>query len=276
MTHRVGVCSWSLLPTGPGDLVDKVRDVGVRYIQLALDPIRLGVWDEDETIDALGHAGIEVLSGMIGMKDEDYSSLESIRRTGGVRLTENWEENLATSWRSAKLASRLGLSLVTFHAGYLPADESHPERTVLIERVRAVADCFAAEGIDVGLETGQEDAPTMLSVLQQIERPRVGVNFDPANMILYGNGNPEEALTTLAPYVKQLHVKDAKPATQRGHWGTETVAGAGAVVWSDLLERVERIEPAIDFVIEREGGDKRVKDVKAALRLLQGHGAAVA
>ena len=77
---RIGVCSWSLRPEGPEDLARKVRACGLDAVQLALDPIRTGAWDERATHRALRDYGIAVLSGMIATKGEDYTTLDSIRR----------------------------------------------------------------------------------------------------------------------------------------------------------------------------------------------------
>ncbi|MCH7793043.1 MAG: hypothetical protein IID31_12280, partial [Planctomycetes bacterium] len=97
MPGRIGVCSWSLSPGSPAELVEELERVGIDAVQLALDPIRRGEWNERETIATLRDAGIDILSGMMTMAGEDYSTLESIRRTGGVRLDDYWEANLATA-----------------------------------------------------------------------------------------------------------------------------------------------------------------------------------
>jgi len=269
VTHRVGVCSWSLCPTGPADLVEKIERTGLRHVQLALDPVRKGEWDEGETRSRLADAGISILSGMIGMIGEDYTSIESIRRTGGIRSDRYWEENLAAAWENAKLASRMELPLVTFHAGFLPSERGDRERKILIERVRAVSDRFAAEGIEIGLETGQESAENLRSVLRELDRPRIGVNFDPANMILYGAGDPVEALAVLAPDLRQIHVKDALPTDRPGTWGRETRAGKGAVDWRAFFDTLRDHNVRCDLVVEREDGNRRVADVKAAAQLVE-------
>ena len=54
---QIGVCSWSLRPSSPGDLVEKVRAAGLRWVQLHLDPIRRGEWDFDETVAVLSTPG---------------------------------------------------------------------------------------------------------------------------------------------------------------------------------------------------------------------------
>jgi hypothetical protein len=87
---RLGVCSWSLQPSSPADLVAKLREIGVDACQLALDPLREGAWKLGETRDALRAAGIEIRSGMMGTHGEDYSTLDTIRVTGGVRPNEHW------------------------------------------------------------------------------------------------------------------------------------------------------------------------------------------
>src|SRR5205085_12428060 len=103
---------------------------------------------------------------------------------------------------------RLGLKLVTFHAGFLPSNDKDPAYSKMHHRLELIADVFAAEGIDIGFETGQEPAPVLVEFLRKLGRRNVGVNFDPANIILYDNGNPIDALRDLGAWLKQIHIKD--------------------------------------------------------------------
>jgi sugar phosphate isomerase/epimerase len=270
----VGVCSWSLQPDDPGALVERVRAVGVHAVQLALDPIRRGAWDLLDTERRLRDAGIDIRSGMMAMRGEDYSSLESIRRTGGVRPHEHWAVNLDAACANAAIAARLAIPLVTFHAGFLPRAPDDPLRGVMIERLRTLVDVFAERGVAVGLETGQETASTLLGVLEELERPvptaaAVGVNFDPANMILYGLDDPVAAMGRLAPRVAQMHVKDAVATRQSGTWGTEVPVGSGAIDWDALFEAMDGHGLRCDLMIERESGEDRVGDIRAALELVR-------
>ncbi|MFQ5804824.1 MAG: sugar phosphate isomerase/epimerase family protein [Phycisphaerae bacterium] len=269
MSPRIGVCSWSLQPRSVDELVQRVQAVGVSAVQLALDPLRAGEWSIDQTVARLQRAEIEIRSGMIGMPGEDYSTLESIRRTGGVRLAEHWEANLANAGASAELARRINVGLVTFHAGFLPHERSDPSRKVMIDRLRAIIDRLAAQDVAVGLETGQETAETLLDVLDELDRPEVGVNFDPANMILYGMGDPVAALRKLAPRVVQIHVKDARASETPATWGTEVPAGGGEVDWSAFFEAVRAARLRCDLMIEREAGRDRVADIRQAYELLK-------
>jgi len=99
----------------------------------------------------------------------------------------------------------------------------------LIERLREVADVFGEKGIELAFETGQESGESLQRFLFKLDRANVGVNFDPANMILYEKGDPIQALRTLAPWLKQCHLKDANKTRRPGAWGEEVPLGAGEV-----------------------------------------------
>ena len=269
---RVGVCSWSLQPGSALELAARVRECGLDALQLALDPLRTGALPKPEVRAALEEAGIVILSGMMAMAGEDYSTLASIRRTGGVVPDATWAENVAAAAANARLARALGIGLVTFHAGFVPPAAEDPRRGTLVARVAALARCFAREGVAVALETGQEGGDTLLELLAELDAAGagdVGVNFDPANLILYGMGDPVAALRRLAPFVRQVHIKDAVPAVQAGEWGTEVPVGEGAVDWRSFFRALQDARLAVDLLIEREAGDRRVADVRGARALVE-------
>ncbi|HEX6884471.1 MAG TPA: sugar phosphate isomerase/epimerase family protein [Planctomycetota bacterium] len=267
-TRRIGVCSWSLQPGAPAELAERVRAAGLGAVQLALDPLRTGAWERAATERALSSAGIEVRSGMMGTLGEDYSSLETIRITGGVRPDAHWEANRRAASANAQIARELGLDLITFHAGFLP-DEPGPERTKLVARLREVVDRFAEHGVRAAFETGQERAETLLAFLEELGRPTAGVNFDPANMILYDMGEPVAALDALAPWVRQIHVKDARRTARKGTWGEEVPVGTGEVDWGRFFDVVAARGLAVDLMIEREAGGRRLEDIRAAHALVE-------
>ncbi|MHC4217999.1 MAG: sugar phosphate isomerase/epimerase family protein [Planctomycetota bacterium] len=270
-TPRIGVCSWSLGAGDPHRLAGTLGDLGIRAVQLGLVPLveEPRVWAG--AVETLAAAGVHVASGMLAMAGEDYSTLDTIRRTGGVRPDTDWPANEKLCADVARVAGGAGLGLVTFHAGFLPEDPADPLRRTMIERLRVVADAFAEHGVGVAFETGQETADTLAGVLTELERPAVGVNFDPANMILYGKGDPVEALERLAPTVKQIHVKDAIPTDDPGTWGTEMPVGRGIVDWEAFFDVASSISPPVSFIIERESGADRVGDIAAARALIERH-----
>jgi sugar phosphate isomerase/epimerase len=205
---------------------------------------------------------------MFGCVGEDYSTLETIRATGGIAPDATWEKNLTFIRTNATIAMMLGWPLVTFHAGFLPHEKSDPAFAKMLGRLRDVADIFAAHDIALGLETGQETAQALAAFLQELDRPNVGVNFDPANMILYDKGNPVEALRVLAPWLRQVHIKDALRTKIPGTWGAEVAAGSGEVDWPAFFAALRALNFTGNLVIEREAGDQRVADVVAARELV--------
>ncbi|HVP72912.1 MAG TPA: sugar phosphate isomerase/epimerase family protein [Phycisphaerales bacterium] len=271
--HRIGVCSWSLQPASPADLVASLKPLRVDAVQLALSPIASGDAKWKDSIAHLRDAGIDILSGMVAMRGEDYSTLQSIARTGGVRPDEHWDANLALARSVAEIAARHRIGLVTFHAGFIPHDSADHSRGRMLDRLGTIADVFRAAGVNIAFETGQETALTLLDALEALNRLNVGVNFDPANMILYGMGDPAEALRLLAPRVRQIHIKDALPTRKPGTWGSETAAGAGAVDWPRFFDIALQIQPPVNFIIEREAGEVggRERDIAAARELIAKH-----
>jgi sugar phosphate isomerase/epimerase len=251
--------------------VTKLLASGVHRVQLALDPLRESprAWSETETL--FRQNDITIISGMFGCVGEDYATLESIRLTGGVAPDATWEQNRNNIKDTVGLASRMGLKLVTFHAGFIPHQETDPDYAKMLNRLTEVDAMFAAANVGLGLETGQETAPTLAVLLQKLRRPNLGVNFDPANMILYNQGDPIEALRVLAPWVRQVHVKDATSTKVVGTWGEEVAVGAGEVDWRAFFATIQQLNLAGNFVIEREAGTRRIADIILARAVVEKH-----
>jgi len=264
MGLKLAVCSWSLRPADPQELMAQLQAIGIRRVQIALDPLRESpaVWGGLPELFASN--GVELVSGMFGTAGEDYSTLESIRRTGGVVPDATWPENWRNIQAAAEISERLGLKLVTFHAGFLPHEPGDPTFQTLLQRITLIADLFATKGIDLGFETGQETAETLGAFLQKLGRPNVGVNFDPANMVLYDKGDPIGALQALGPWLKQCHVKDAVKTKTPGTWGAEVPVGTGEVDWRAFMRTLDKLHFQGNLAIEREAGKQRVADIRAA------------
>jgi len=264
LRDHLAVCSWSLQPPDAQHLIGQLRTLGIPRVQIALDPIRTEPAKWQGFADLCARHGIQLVSGMFGTVGEDYSTMESIRLTGGLVPDSTWEENWSHMPALVSLAHSLKLRLVTFHAGFIPEDERDPAFAKLIERIRLVADLFERQGIGLAFETGQESAGTLLEFLEKLDRPDLGVNFDPANLILYEKGDPIEALKTLAPRLKQCHLKDAVQTSRPGTWGEEVPVGAGQVNWELFFQTLAQIDFTGYLAIEREAGNQRLQDIATA------------
>jgi len=264
LSSRLAVCSWSLQPASADDLFQKLAATGIARVSIALDPIREnagGAWSDFR--QRCAQHGVACVSGMMTAIGEDYSTLEAIKRTGGVVPDEHWEGNWRNFQADAELATQLGLRFVMFHAGFLPHDPADPAFAKLRDRLARVAGLFAARGIEVGFETGQETGETLAAFLEQLNRPNVGINFDPANMILYDKGDPIEALRTLGRWLRQCHLKDAVRTRVPGTWGEEVVVGTGQVNWKAFFGVLAELGFRGDLCLEREAGAQRVADLRA-------------
>jgi len=274
--ERIGVCSWSY-QRPLREVADEMAKIGVKGIDLALTPFvapdgRHGVEEGEE---ALAFAKAQFASGawrlfatMISFPQEDYSTLDTIRKTGGVVPDDCWPRNREIAAAAAELSGTLGAPYMLFHAGFL--DESNPAAyAVYVERVSFVRDACAKAGVQLILESGQETAEDLARFLRDV--PGLYVNFDPANMILYGKGRPMEALETLVPWIRKIHVKDADATAVPGTWGTERPWGEGQVGGAAFIDALNGLGFTGNMTIEREGGDDRVGDIaRAAARLREG------
>ena len=268
--HAVGVCSWSLHPRDVDELIRRVRALGLDHVQIALGPL---LEADDATRDAeiarLRDSGIKLTAGMISFPGEDYASIASIRGTGGYVPDELWPARKELTLRAADLAQTLGLHMMSTHVGFIPPS-SDEKYDVMVKRVCEVAAPLQEKGVDLLLETGQESASELLQFLNDLRCRGVYVNFDPANMILYGSGDPLEAIGILGRHIRHVHVKDAVMSNQpRMKWGEEVPFGTGQVQPRAFLDALNRARYVGPLVIEREAGIDRSRDVLAAVNALR-------
>jgi len=261
----IGVCSWSLQTDVPA-VADALRQMNIEHIHLAVgagtDPATGG-----EYLDAIKKQDWIVTSTMIDFPQEDYSSLDAIKVTGGVVQDDCWEANRQRFCRAVDITAELGVEYLSMHAGFI--DESDPEYAKKISsRITQLADAAADKSITLLLETGQETAEGLKAFLEEANHPAIAVNFDPANMILYDKGNPVQAVSVLAPWIKHVHIKDAIRTTEPGTWGQEVPWGSGQVNTAEFLKALQEINYAGALAIEREAGDTRFDDIKLASELL--------
>jgi len=253
------------------ELVELVRQLGLSHVHLALGRI-VSLDDEQKNME-LGHlrgSGLTLTAGMIDFPWEDYSTLPRIRLTGGFVPDEFWSVRRHLTLEAAKIAEELGMSVLTTHAGFIPPS-NHVDYPKLLGRVAELAESLRQRKILLALETGQESASELLQFLNDLPGGNVAVNFDPANMLLYGSGDPIEAVATLSRHIRHVHIKDAVASKKHGiEWGTEVPIGTGEVNFEDLLPALNEINYTGPLVIERDAGDERISDIRSAIEFMQG------
>ncbi len=264
--HTIGVCSWSLRCANLAELADRMRELEIGHVQLALGPLlELDSNQRLEQVRFLRDAGIVTTAGMIGFAGEDYSTIAAIRESGGLVPDGLWPVRRERALAAGLAAAEMAIDQVSTHLGFIPPS-SDPAYTVLISRLREIAAAYSDQGIGVLLETGQETAPNLLQFLNDLNSRNVHVNFDPGNMILYGVGDPIEAIGILDRHIRHVHVKDAVLSDQpRTRWGTEVPFGTGQVNPKAFLSALHSVGYTGPLIIEREAGPNRFADVRAAI-----------
>ena len=165
----------------------------------------------------------------------------------------------------SEFAKVLGTRYLVTHVGFLPEDPNDPRYRSVIETLkRVVAHCWM-NGQTFLFETGQETPTTLRRAIEDIKANNVGINLDPANLVLYGKANPVDALDLIGPYVRGMHAKDGFYPTNGKNLGREVPVGEGKVCFPKLLERlVHEFGYAEDITIEREikeGSPEQTRDI---------------
>ena len=262
---------------------------GIGHVQFALcpfvDPKAVVPGSAGDTESVAGTGGVESIdrqrkdveeylasgrwqlsSAMFNSSYEDYSTLESIRRTGGIAPDEHCEENRRLFTAAAKLAAEWKAPHLMLHAGYI-SHEDKAQYAKMRDRIICLRDICGEVGIGLTLETGQETADELAGLLSDL--PEVYVNFDPANMILYGKGNPVEAVKVLAPWIRHVHVKDAVASKVSGQWGAEAAWTTGEVNADAFVAALDAAGFKGFLAVEREAGNDRPGDIAAAVEDLK-------
>lgn len=271
--NRVGVCSWSF-----GQPLDQVaaamEELGVNLINLALQPFlggdRHGARETSVACDMVRQriksGEWKVSSTMISFTHEDYTSPQSIRRTGGVMPDVHWPDVLETTRCASELTAELGVPFMLMHAGHLDWDDAIGAEK-FVDRVTRLAEVCVSSGVTLLLETGQETADDLVRLMPLV--PSVGINFDPGNMIDGNRGDPCVAVQKLMPWIRHVHIKDSLRPISSDVWGTEVPWGEGDVDTERFLRTLDGLGYAGDFAVERESGDDRVGDIGRAVKSLR-------
>lgn len=265
----IGVCTWSLAMPDLSQTLATVRDT------LGIGTIHLGFFDDgykqpDAIFEAVQSSGLTVSATCVGFAGEDYSSIQAIARTGGYMPDDVFEARYAKTVGVADITGRFGTDMLSVHIGFVPEDRGDAKHGVMVDRVRRLADALGERGIKLVMETGQETPESLVEFMDEVGRSNLGVNFDPANMILYGVAEPIDAVTLLGDRIMHVHMKDATWSDKpREAWGEEVVLGTGEADIPRIVSKLRAQGYTGALAIEREAGDRRVADIQEGVRLLQ-------
>ncbi len=162
----------------------------------------------------------------------------------------------------SEYAKRLGIDKVATHVGFIPENPSTESFASLVAALRVIANHCKKNGQSFLFETGQETPVTLLRTIQAIGTDNIGINLDPANLILYGKANPIDALDVFGKYVMDIHGKDGLYPTDGNNLGEETAIGKGKVNFPAFIAKLKQIGYDGTIIIEREiWGEQQKKDI---------------
>jgi len=252
----------------PGAAIAKVRDLGLVSCQVFVsdfDP-----QDAAPLRRALDQNKIEATSLVVGGPGREVWDFYDGPLTIGLVPRDTRAARIAHLKKTSDFAKQCGIPAVQTHCGFIPENPNDPLYKEVVTAMREVAEYCQRNGQNFRYETGQETPITLVRAIRDVGLDNQGVNFDLANLILYGKANPVDAIETLAPYVQGIHAKDGLFPTNAHQLGEEVPIGKGKVDFPLIIARLKQLQYGGAVTIEREiSGPRQIEDVRAAKEYLE-------
>ncbi len=242
------------IDAGFGVKLEVAKDLGIPTIQLHA-PNKNTRDRETATnfLDRLSRLEIELTAVFGGFKGESYADIPTVEKTVGLVPSATRAQRLEEMKEIADFTRLLNCGVVALHIGFVPHDVKSNDYADIVTTTRELCDYCRGNAQNLHLETGQETANALIQFMDDVGRDNLFVNFDPANMILYGTGEPIEALGEIGDRVRSVHCKDARWSDQPGkQWGQEVPLGQGDVDMERFLHKLVEIGYRGPLTIERE------------------------
>jgi L-ribulose-5-phosphate 3-epimerase len=252
----------------PDAAIRRVHELGFPTCQV--HPRETDPATADKLRKALDQYGVEATSAVATGPGPEVYDFYRGPATIGLVPKEYREARIARIKEVSEFAKRVRIPAVQTHCGFIPEDPNEPLYTEAVEAIRAVAQYCKNNGQHFNCETGQETPITLLRAIRDVGLDNVGVNFDVANLILYGKADPVEAVDVLGPYVQGVHAKDGLYPTDPKKLGEEVPIGTGKVNFPVVIAKLKKFGYQNPLTIEREiSGAKQTADILAAKAYLE-------
>jgi sugar phosphate isomerase/epimerase len=266
---EIGVMFWA-----GRDRLSEIKSLGVACGQLGIDGgVELNGHAAQDWKTALEDNHFALATVFAAYNGESYADIPTVKRTVGFIPPATRAEREARTYEVLEFAASIGAPSIATHIGFVPDDPGNPDYIAVRDLVRRICDRAQKHNQTFALETGQEPAHVLLRFFEDVNRPNLRINFDPANMILYGTGDPIEALRTLARHVVSVHCKDGDwpPQDQPGALGTERPLGKGSVGIERFIGALKEIgyQGILSVEREAENQEERIRDIRSAIELLK-------
>ncbi len=191
--------------------------------------------------------------------------------------------------RIIDVAVQLGASVVTTHIGVVPAPE-HADYPSMVEALSQLGEYAVGIGAVLAIETGPETAEALSRFIEDTGSAGVGVNLDPANLVMVLDADPVAAVHVFGKRIVHTHVKDGihyrkcdpekvygafaeggfeQLVAETGTLFAEVTPGRGQVLWSEYLRALKKIGYEGFLTIEREVGENPEEDIAKAISFIE-------
>lgn len=272
MSERHPIGAFIICDQGLELRLQTVQRLGIPTAQILAPPASGRTPNDIEMLkQKFSDAKVDITVVFCGFPGESYADIPTVKATVGLVPEATRAERVEEAKQISDFAAAMNVDAVGLHIGFIPEDASHPIYPQVVAVARELCDYCGGNGQRVHLETGQETAEALLRFFNDVERDNLAINFDPANMILYGSGEPLPALQLVGVHVKSVHCKDAKWAAKPGdEWGEEVPLGEGDVNMEAFLHTLKEIGYVGPLTIEREiSGEDQARDIERGVRLLR-------
>ena len=250
---------------------DALKKEGLEVCQLVYKPEKYIKEDAEIIANASKSAGIEICGFFAGYRDNNcfWDGYHDYNVAGINNLTFG-KERIEYVKSAIEFASLIGIKQVIIHAGYVTNNPFSQEFTLMVSLLKKLCAFAKGFGVDILLETGQESPIALKRLIVMSGADNLFINFDTANVIMYGYGNPVDAIYTFGEYIRNTHAKDGLPPKEIDKTGVETVIGEGYVDFERVLKDLKKTGYDDYIVVEREiSGEQQKVDVLKAIEKLK-------
>lgn len=252
-------------------LVDFLADIGIETLQLVSHDVSLMTDENADKLLKMTDGKLKITSVWCGWSGPQIWNFIDGPDTLGLVPTGYRGIRLKELKTGADFANKLGVHDMATHVGFVPEQPCYSEYRGVVSVVKDIAKYCKQRDLHFNFETGQETPVTLMRLFSDVGEDNLGINLDPANLIMYGRGNPIDALDIYGDKIRGIHVKDGDYPKEDFHrLGKERVVGEGSVNFPVFLPKLLDGGYEGDLYIEHEIKDAdRAEDVKKTVKYIK-------